>query len=318
MVTNRHGTSRGVSRQVSHRFAARAYHPSKTGATRLARLSSKSSLRGPASTTFRTASRPRGTGFSAGQGMVRTGRNSGAMPELSGAKMMVLVASLIGGACLMAAAVASRDFTCLGWFCLLPVFIAIRRCTPSWAGLCGALWGACLYVFLQIGTDAAAPTLAAGALAMVVPALYANLAARLTRWVGYSPFVLAVGWMGVELASIPLGLRGGLLAGTQGGGTLMAWVGQGLGYVFVAFIVAVVNASLVTVLSGLRLTLPQWAHGISVASRRAALLPQTFVCIPFSVVSPSQPRAPRSHANRSIQLLRPRFWARRKESRNAR
>ena len=212
--------------------------------------------------------------------------------QICGVKMAALVASLVAGACLMAAAVASRDYAWLGWLCLLPLFFAIRACTPACAAMCGFLWGACLYVFLSIGTDVAAPTIPAFALLTGIPAFYAYLGARLTRWIGFSAFVLAVGWMGVELASAPLGLRYGLLAGTQGDGTLMAWIGQGLGYVLVAFIVAVVNASLVSALCGIRVKLPQFAYRASLPDRGASLLPQTFFVIPLFALCPSQPRAP--------------------------
>ncbi|MHC4698654.1 MAG: hypothetical protein ACYTFA_18140 [Planctomycetota bacterium] len=206
--------------------------------------------------------------------------------------MAALVASLIASSCLMAAAVASRDYALLGWLCLLPLFVAIRSCTAARAGLCGGLWGACLYLFFLIGTDVTAPTVPAFALLTVIPALYGYLGGRLTRWIGFSPFILGVGWMGVELASAPLGLRYGLLAGTQGDGTLMAWVGQGLGYVLVGFIVAMVNASLVSVLSGVRLTLPQYTQRVSLPDHGARVLPQMSFGFPLFAVCPAQPRAP--------------------------
>lgn len=209
-----------------------------------------------------------------------------------GGLMVALIPSLIASACLMAAAVASHDYAWLGWLCLLPLFFAIRTCAPMRAALCGAVWGGCLSIFLQIGTGLPTPTVPALALLTLIPALYAYLGARLTRWMGFSPFVLAVGWMGVELATAPLELRYGLLADTQGGGTLMAWVGQGLGYVFVGFIVAVVNASLVSVLTSVRMSARQRGYRVSSRDRGAALLPQTSFCFPLFALSPSQPRAP--------------------------
>jgi len=209
-----------------------------------------------------------------------------------GVKTTALISSLVISAGLMTAAVASRDYAWLGWLCLLPLFFAIRTCTPARAALCGALWGGCVSLSLLIGTDVAMPALPGLALLTVIPALYAYLGARLTRWIGFSPFILAVGWMGVELASAPLGLRYSLLAETQGDGTLMTWVGQGLGYVFVGFIVAAVNASLVSVLSSVRLNAPQRGYSVSSRDQGALLLPQTPFCLALFALSPSQPRAP--------------------------
>ncbi len=206
--------------------------------------------------------------------------------------MVALVPSLIASACLMAAAVASRDFAWVGWLCLLPLFFAIRTCAPLRAALCGALWGGCVYIFLQIGTDLAAPTLPAFVLLTLIPALYAYLGARVTRWMGFAPFILGVGWIGVELVSAPLGLHYGLLAGTQGGETLMAGVGQGLGYIVVGFIVALVNASLVSVLCGVRFRMPHSVQRVSLPDHGAALLPQTLFSYSLLALSPSQPRAP--------------------------
>jgi apolipoprotein N-acyltransferase len=65
---------------------------------------------------------------------------------------------------------------------------------------------------------------------------------------------LALGWIGVEFAIRPLGLNYGLLAGTQGDGFMIRVVGSFAGYVLVAFLVALVNATLVSVLSEVRLS----------------------------------------------------------------
>jgi len=228
----------------------------------------------------------------------------------SGVRLAALAAAVIAGACLMAAAVAARDLAWLGWLCLLPVFIAIRYCPAGFAGLCGGLWGGSLQVFLMLGTSGApaagdsfiatsagSDPVSAGAIALLVgiPALYAYLAARLTRWLGFSPLVLGVAWIGVELALSPLGLRYGLLAGTQSDGTLMAWIGQGLGYALVAFIVAIVNASLTALLFAVRFELiaSNWCNAIRDLGA-SVIAPMR---LPVAIVDPlpSQPRAPPIH-----------------------
>jgi apolipoprotein N-acyltransferase len=63
-----------------------------------------------------------------------------------------------------------------------------------------------------------------------------------------------LGWIGVEFAIRPVGLNYGLLAGTQGDGFMIRVVGSFAGYVLVAFLVALVNATLVSVLSEVRLS----------------------------------------------------------------
>ena len=212
---------------------------------------------------------------------------------IHGAKAAGLVLALIFSACLMTAATRSGELSFLGWLALLPLFYAIRTCSPTHAMLCGAVWGGCLGVLIATTTDGAAEnSIFWFAVVAAVPALYAYLCARLTRWVGFDPFVLAVGWMGVELCFAPLGLRQGLLAATQNDGTFWAWMGHGLGYVLVAFIVAVVNASLVSVLSAVRLEIPRPTHQVPSSDLGASLLPQMFFCYPLFALRPSQPRAP--------------------------
>ena len=165
-------------------------------------------------------------------------------------KAAALSLSLIGAAYLVAEEAASHRAPWLGCVTLVPLLMAIRTCRPGHAMLCGALWGSSLYLFAPAAGDTG---ISAGlfplALLTAIPALYAYFGARLTRWMGFSPLLLGVGWIGVELALEPLGLRTGLLAGTQGNGTLMHWIGGALGYVLVAFLVGFVSAALVSVLS---------------------------------------------------------------------
>jgi len=81
----------------------------------------------------------------------------------------------------------------------------------------------------------------------LIPAVYAYLCARVIGGMGFCALLLGFGWIGVELALRPLGLHHGLLAGTQGGGALVGWVGNLFGYVFIAFIIAFANGLLLSV-----------------------------------------------------------------------
>ncbi len=209
------------------------------------------------------------------------------------ATLATLALSLVASAFLMALSLASPEYPWLGWLTLLPLFFAIRVLRPARAMLSGALWGLSLFLFsvtlFDTGIASSLPSLA---LMTAVPAIYAYLGARLTRWIGFSPFVLGVSWMGVELALEPLGLHNGLLAATQGDGVLLHWVGGALGYVLAAFIVAFVSAALVSVLSRVRLAIPRPQYLTGPGECPARLVPQTFSCFPLFAIPVSQPRAP--------------------------
>ncbi len=172
-------------------------------------------------------------------------------------KAVVLASSLIGTALLMALALTSPDYSSLAWISLLPLFWAIRSQGPTTAAFSGALWGISLYFFSTVGAaPAVAPTFFSLVLLATVPALYAGLGSLLTRAIGFNPLMLACGWILVEVALKPLRLHQGLLAGSLGDTAQLHWLARLLGYVFVALIVACANASLVSILSGTRLSFP--------------------------------------------------------------
>ena len=96
----------------------------------------------------------------------------------------------------------------------------------------GGLWGCTLFLSANAGISSPIEsTFGALALLTIVPAVYTGLSAWLRRWTGFHPFLLAFGWILVELALTPLGLARGLLAGTQGENLLADWSGRLLGYV---------------------------------------------------------------------------------------
>jgi len=209
------------------------------------------------------------------------------------ARPVMLILSLILSAHFMAVAVGTPGFAWLAWISLLPLFLAIRLLAPLRAMLCGALWGAGLLLFSVLrGDGAIAPTLSSLALLTTVPAAYACLGAWLTRRLGFSPLLLGLGWAGVEIALEPLGLSGGLLAGTLAGGTLMQLVGGLLGYVFVAFLVAFASALLLSIAAEVRLKVGQPRYIPRSDDYRGWLVPQTCCCLPLLAVRPAQPRAP--------------------------
>jgi len=188
--------------------------------------------------------------------------------------------SLVGSAYLMAVAHEPGGVPAVAWLALFPLFVCISVLAPARAALAGAFWGACLYVFAVLGVS---PTnaewgvstfrhfdvstfpfvafyyrsLMVAALIIAVPAIYAGLAAWLRRAIGFSPFVLGVGWMGVELAFAPVNLNLGLLAAEQTDAGVFHWLAHALGCVFLGFFIAYVNAALVDVAAKIRLPKPR-------------------------------------------------------------
>jgi len=157
----------------------------------------------------------------------------------------------------------------------------------------GAFWGAVLFAAsVTLARTDVEPALVPLALLVLVPGLYAGLGAALTRHIGFSPYLMALGWVGVEFCLRPVGLEHGLLAGTQGNGVLIYAFGSFAGYVVVAFLVAYINASLLDVLHEVRacLPLPRPVAASADVVRRVAVTDVPFVVSWVSRLS--QPRAP--------------------------
>ena len=223
-----------------------------------------------------------------------TTKPSSAKRTVTAVKIAALCVSLVVGAQLMAAVVSAPGHAWRGWFALLPLFLVIRRWRAIPAMLAGSFWGVSLYVFCISQPEATvAPAIRSLLSLATIPAAYAAFGAWLTRRIGFKPFVLGVGWMGVELVLGPAGLHRGLLGGMTEDGGVTAWVGQALGYVLVAFVIALANASLISVLGGARVPMP---CGPCLRdpedAARYHLASQTLVLFPLGVLLALQPRAP--------------------------
>ena len=157
-------------------------------------------------------------------------------------------------ATLMAVAIGSAGYWWLGWFPLVPLFLSIRLFTPARAAAAGAFWGACLYAASGGVVASVIPRgISSLGLLVAIPALYAYVGCLISRRKGFNPFLLGLGWAGVELALHPLAPQSGLL----GGGPLVLTVGHLGGYVLVAFLVAAGTAAMLAVLHGRRVVATQ-------------------------------------------------------------
>jgi len=205
----------------------------------------------------------------------------------------VLVISLVLSAMLMVIAVGSAAYSWLAWFSLLPLFLAIRMLRPIVALLAGAVWGICFYFFsAAFAASIISPTLQSFALLTIVPASYACFGALLTRRVGFNPLLLGIGWVLVEVAIKPLGLQQGLLAGAQSQNPILHWISRSLGYAFVAFLVACVNASLFAVLSNSHLKIPCPRLLTELPESGTLHLSQTFLYPSLVTIFRGYPRPP--------------------------
>jgi apolipoprotein N-acyltransferase len=155
------------------------------------------------------------------------------------------------------------------------------------------LWGSSLFIFSAFsqGSNIAFDLVTFMALT-TVPAFYAGAGACLTRSIGFSPYLLALGWMAVELILHPVGVQHGLLATTQESGVALQVVGSFTGYLVVAFLVAYVNALLFTVLSTVKISGTSERKAPACSLRPKSIVPiDVPIHLPY-LLGPMNPRAP--------------------------
>jgi len=201
--------------------------------------------------------------------------------------------ALAFSAVLMAISVGAPGHSGLAWIGLLPLLAAVRVLSPCSATLAGAAWGLVFYFAAVLGF-APGVSHGFGALVLValVPAVYTLLGALATRALGFVPVIMALLWILAEVALQPLGLRCGLLAGTQGDGNFASYVAGLLGYVFVASAIVYANAWLLVLIIRLR-----WAQPVEALSSVLTVVARWGhhpVAIPVRMPAHTQgfPRAP--------------------------
>ena len=204
-----------------------------------------------------------------------------------------MILSLIGSAYFMSLAISSSDHHWFGWITLLPLLLIIRVLLPVYAMGCGALWGASLFAFSICSVDSPITVSPLSLLFLtLIPAIYTSIGARITRRIGFSPLLLGIGWIGVELALYPLGLHRGLLAATQGDGIVVHYIGQCTGYVLVAFLVAYVNALLLSLLTCVHECLCNARQVLGSGTRTKSFFSLELPYDLIYQISLAQPRAP--------------------------
>jgi len=205
----------------------------------------------------------------------------------------MLIPAIVLGALFLAGAAVADDLRWVAGLSLLPLLVAIRKLSRWQAMFCGAVWGAALCGFLLYSAPVApSNAVLLTLLTATITAVYAFAGSLVTRWIGFSPLVMATGWIGVELALQPMAFRYGLLSSAVGEGQTMQVVGGLLGYVFIAFLVAYSNAWLLHFAGNIRLRIPRPQLRLSVAGLRGLSVPQIAFASPLPVIGRSHPRAP--------------------------
>jgi hypothetical protein len=164
------------------------------------------------------------------------------------AEMILLLLLLIAGSDFSAIISANKDSVWLAWVGISPLIMAIRRLSPGMSAASGLLWGLVFYLFasFQPGNPAMAPNFEA-VLYMAVPAVFAWLMGLFTHRFGFSPLAIALSWIGLELVSKASGLQNSLFSGDYNCGPYFNVLADFLGYGFVAFVIAYINAALLSI-----------------------------------------------------------------------
>lgn len=199
------------------------------------------------------------------------------------------------GAYLVAMALRDSRFAAVAWIGLLPIFLGLRLLRPWAAAAVAGVWGAGVFLFSSGSAALADARTGIGFLLVTtLPALYAFVGARMIRRVGFHPLLLALAWMGVEFALQPLGLRYGLLAGIQGRNLLFEVIGGALGYLFVAFLLALANMLVLLLLEEIPAAVdrPPWSPGPRAPQALPLADPCAAIRLRYLLTDRLRPRAP--------------------------
>jgi apolipoprotein N-acyltransferase len=176
---------------------------------------------------------------------------------------------------------------------LLPLFLAIRTHRGVGAMICGAMWGGCLSYFCSLTNPSfALPSVLSVVLVVAAPAVYAGFAARLTAAIGFNPLILGLGWVFVEAILASAGFPRGLLAAASAEYPFLAHISNLLGYLFVAFLGAWANASLLAIFSRIRISISGQPQLLRIAGHRLESRAPTCLRDPAVASTHWLPRAP--------------------------
>ena len=152
----------------------------------------------------------------------------------------LLLLSVVLSGFLMALSLHAGHQPYVSFVVLIPIFVAVRVCLPWQGATCGVVWGLTLLTVSYAGIGPSISLTPATVLALIaLPAGYVWFGTALTTRIGFSPFVLAVGWMGVEAALSPtIALNHNEFLDRA----WMSWFGSMVAPLLVGFCIALINA----------------------------------------------------------------------------
>jgi len=124
-----------------------------------------------------------------------------------------------------------------------------------------------------------------------VPTLYAGLGSAITRRIGFSPFVLAAGWLSVEFLVALTTTSDGILQVPFTESAVLNWLAHSLGTVFVGFVSALAAGTFVAIANRVCSSVDHARPRISSEIRRTIFSP-LFAVVVRGLHSPRQSRAP--------------------------
>jgi hypothetical protein len=181
---------------------------------------------------------------------------------------------LILSALIYVSAIATHTFTPLLWICLIPLFRMVKDVELPGAVAGAVLWGMCVAVFRGMLADGAAFSFSAEFFRFcLLPVIFVWGLVWFRRYYGFNPLAVALGWMALEYVWIQAGVNNTVFSSVHGPDSFLDLVANFLGYGFVGFAVAYVNASLVSLtvdmyVAGFRSPVPK----IDVTSFRPAII----------------------------------------------
>ena len=209
------------------------------------------------------------------------------------------VAALLLSAFVLRASAEIQGWGIWGWVALVPLFLIVRVLPARQAALAGMWWGfvyaiARLVVSPEGGTsslaDLIAPCFLVGG--------YCFLGSHLVRAIRYSPFALALGWLGIEAALAPFGWRLGLLDAALEVSASGAWLSPLAGAIVAALAMALLNAVLAHALVVAHAMVKGRRHRLNLDGARPPLplAPRVVGALSLASLWPEHSRAPpRTH-----------------------
>jgi len=186
---------------------------------------------------------------------------------------LVLMVLLACGAVLMAASLANHGRFWLCWASLVPLFVVVRLLSPIRAAIWTGCWGLAVGLLTLLFESTVAPdSVQRLALLFLFPALFGWGARRMTIRFGFQPIVMGFGWMLVELGLQFTTLEGGFLIAAGSDNPLTVWIGQTLGFIWIALLISMFSAIVLSIVADLPMPRCPSARRIRRANRIAGFV----------------------------------------------